>query len=642
MRRDEHYKRSPNCPFFALISQNPPPAKKGGRTKAARGSKASRLSIQSVATAVSDIPADVTSHPDDSIMTTTSIMSKKSTRGKKGAAPKGRKTRTKKDEAVEIHEDEPEMVDVPSAPPKPARGRKRVSDEMEDTATTNAEAPVTKKRAVGTKSSAAIETSPSPEDVEMPDAAPPANLAGKKNARSRKASQASIRSQASTASLRGKVTDDEELEHQLQADLDAPLTDDEHLMVDSDSERMKPQARGRPKKGTTTRKASAQKQKAQVEEYAMFDPSPPEHDEAAIEAEMKALESEVAEERAQPMENLEVPKKGRKAGTRKASKQTKKTKEPAPLSDAAPEPEPEPEAKHQVVEEATDKLEPVDDPDVSTGTVINKAAPRESIGKRGRGRPPKKSISSQPRQSHGASEVSLMKGPDAVSTELVVEIKSATARESLSAMKTATGKIASAKEQVTPAAPTLVAATPSPEPKHPAKALPSLPHSHARQPQPPATPRAHTKPSASAKQATLSPSQSPQSSDAENQPPSSKAGTNEPPKRVILAPVAATPVRASPSKRNVIAGLRSTTPWTAVDLDAMFSPGGGKENGIDRLLREGCELTSPEKRMTVEEWVFHNASQAEQKLKNECEAMVSSFESQGTKAMAVLEGLVTE
>ena len=480
----------------------------------------------------------------------------------------------------------------------------------------------------------------------MPDAVPPANPAGKKNANSRKASQASVRSQASTASLRAKMTEDEELERQLQADLDTPLTDDEHLMVDSDSERMKPPARGRPRKGTTTRKASAQKQKAQAEEYAMFDPAAPEHDEAAIEAEMKALESEVAEEPAQPMENLEVPKKGRKAGTRKASKQTKKTKEPAPLPDAVPEPEPElapePEVTHQVVAEATDKLEPTDDADLSTGTVVNKSAPRESIGKRGRGRPPKKSISSQPRQSHGASEVSLMAGPDASSTELVVEIKSATARESLSTMKTAPRKIATAQEQETPAAPTPVAATAAPEQKHPEKSLPSLPHAQTQQPQPPATPRAHTKPSASAKQATLSPSQSPQSSDAENQPPSSKTGTNEPPKRVILAPVAATPVRTSPSKRNVIAGLRSTTPWTAVDLDAMFSPGVGKENGIEKLLRQGGELTSPEKRMTVEEWIFHNASQAEQKLKNECEAMVSSFESQGTKAMAVLEGLVTE
>ncbi len=115
-----------------------------------------------------------------------------------------------------------------------------------------------------------------------------------------------------------------------------------------------------------------------------------------------------------------------------------------------------------------------------------------------------------------------------------------------------------------------------------------------------------------------------------------------PAKRVVLAPVAATPVRTSPSRRNVVAGLRSTTPWTAADLDMVFSPSGDKENGVDKLLRKGGELTSPEQRMTVEEWIFHNASQAEQKLKNECEAMVSSFEKQGTRAMAALEGLIVD
>jgi hypothetical protein len=46
--------------------------------------------------------------------------------------------------------------------------------------------------------------------------------------------------------------------------------------------------------------------------------------------------------------------------------------------------------------------------------------------------------------------------------------------------------------------------------------------------------------------------------------------------------------------------------------------------------------------MTVEEWVYHNAGQAEQKLKGECEAMVSAFEREGGRAMRVLEGLVVD
>jgi hypothetical protein len=114
---------------------------------------------------------------------------------------------------------------------------------------------------------------------------------------------------------------------------------------------------------------------------------------------------------------------------------------------------------------------------------------------------------------------------------------------------------------------------------------------------------------------------------------------------MALAPVAATPIRGSPSKRNVLAGLQSNTAWTPVDLDAVFgTPRSGvdKENGVDRFLRKGQELTSPEKRMTVEEWVYFNANEAEKMLKQECETMVSRFESEGTKAMNVLEGLVVD
>ena len=95
-----------------------------------------------------------------------------------------------------------------------------------------------------------------------------------------------------------------------------------------------------------------------------------------------------------------------------------------------------------------------------------------------------------------------------------------------------------------------------------------------------------------------------------------------------------------------MAGLQSTTAWTAVDIDAMLgTPGRGganKENGNERLIKKGKDLTSPEKQMTVEEWVYYNAGQAEKMLKQECEAMVSRFESEGARAMNVLEGLVVD
>lgn len=160
-----------------------------------------------------------------------------------------------------------------------------------------------------------------------------------------------------------------------------------------------------------------------------------------------------------------------------------------------------------------------------------------------------------------------------------------------------------------------------------------------RQAQAPSTPGYGPSPSASARQAGISPSQSPQSSDAENQPPSSKPAASVTTTRIALAPMSATPMRTSPSKRNIMSKLQSATPWKAVDLDAVFgSP--DKENA--GALRKGKDLTSPEKGMTVEEWVYHNAGEAERLLKDECEGMVSSFESEGGKGMGVLEGLIVE
>ncbi|KKY19306.1 putative at hook domain-containing protein [Diplodia seriata] len=129
----------------------------------------------------------------------------------------------------------------------------------------------------------------------------------------------------------------------------------------------------------------------------------------------------------------------------------------------------------------------------------------------------------------------------------------------------------------------------------------------------------------------------------------------------VSPPNASTP-QASPSKRsgNVIGGLSSTQPWETVDLENVFlqSPGTrrmlsdngeefGKENGgnwedlsLDEAVRKvRREMTGPEKKMTVEQWVQHQAEKGEQQLREQCERMVSVFETQGTKAMRALEGI---
>lgn len=80
-----------------------------------------------------------------------------------------------------------------------------------------------------------------------------------------------------------------------------------------------------------------------------------------------------------------------------------------------------------------------------------------------------------------------------------------------------------------------------------------------------------------------------------------------------------------------------------MDLESIFlgSPTPGKENHDSLEGMEGS-LTSPEKRMTVEEWIKYNASQGEEKLRNECERLVGRFESEGNRALKALEGIVCE
>lgn len=138
-------------------------------------------------------------------------------------------------------------------------------------------------------------------------------------------------------------------------------------------------------------------------------------------------------------------------------------------------------------------------------------------------------------------------------------------------------------------------------------------------------------PAPSARQPALSPSPSPQSSDAENQPPSSRANKG--------AAAGPTPARDM-ATRNILAGLQTTVPWTAASLEELLTVTADDEDGA--LLPDGRLLSTPEKAMTVEEWIYFNAGRAEERLRLECEAMVSRFEREGTRAMRTLEGLAVE
>ncbi|RKF54831.1 putative at hook domain-containing protein [Erysiphe neolycopersici] len=162
------------------------------------------------------------------------------------------------------------------------------------------------------------------------------------------------------------------------------------------------------------------------------------------------------------------------------------------------------------------------------------------------------------------------------------------------------------------------------------------------------------------------PQSSPPCSDAENKPPSLKHSISAknittPPatRRVVI--IDSTPIRSSPSKRHFFVGLQSDQTWKAVDPETIFwrSPTSNSNtsdianiknansdmiisgNPLEQAIQQGG-LTSMEEKMTVEEWIYHNAIIAEESLKRECERMVSKFEREGTRAIRVLEGVRCE
>ncbi|KAI7664430.1 hypothetical protein KC319_g7479, partial [Hortaea werneckii] len=158
---------------------------------------------------------------------------------------------------------------------------------------------------------------------------------------------------------------------------------------------------------------------------------------------------------------------------------------------------------------------------------------------------------------------------------------------------------------------------------------------------------------------------SPSGSDKENQPSSHAqqstavklqpmAPTLSPTKssRIPLAPgtpnrspakhVQLSPSKLSPSKH--FSRLSSTHPWNPIDLDAILmaspqQPTPGTLAG--RLADVAGALTSPEKKLSVEEWVRWRAERGEEELRRRCEEMVGSFEREGVRALESLGGIGT-
>ncbi|KAG6033620.1 hypothetical protein E4U19_006337 [Claviceps sp. Clav32 group G5] len=676
---DEHYSRSPNCSFFALLKQFGGVNKKSTRGKAARGSKASRLSTQSVATAASDLAsvADTTAEAEDSILTTTSVLSrgvkkpvgrkKKATTKKMGSKTSKKSQADEEGEGIDPEEDqggddEPDgELPVQPKPTRAARGKKRASDAVEDSVVFLSEAPASKRRAAASNDTIQMDSSTmSPEDNRSI-----VNPKAKSRTRGGSSAKSSLKSSASLASLRAApeyFADDDEIDRQLEADLDRFTTDDE-ITHDSESER-----RAREYKSNKAKLVASRSQ-----DYTMLDPEEVAIDDEALDEDLRQLQAEM--EISEPQQEVQVPKKGRKTGTtRKVSKPTKatganvptkakgKTKAPSPSHSPSPspslspspssspppdlDPEPEPESESESEMEQSLIGEEQDQSPVRSTSATTKT--RETTpsppAKKPRGRPAKSSASNTSNLADGRAQTGRGRPPKVpVARSSPPLDPPAPVSEQLDEFES---EIDIQGEEIDLGTTPDHRRSPPAATRHSTSPAPRVSRSRPSA-EPPSTPAHTISPAPSARrQPALSPSQSPQSSDAENQPPSSvPASTN--PGRVVLAPIVTTPVHNSPTRRNVLgAGLQSHNPWIAVDLDAVTATPGlrmtDKENVISGLLGQGPELTSPEKEMTVEEWIQFNAEEAEKKLKNECEALVMRFEREGTRAMNVLEGLPVE
>ena len=93
----------------------------------------------------------------------------------------------------------------------------------------------------------------------------------------------------------------------------------------------------------------------------------------------------------------------------------------------------------------------------------------------------------------------------------------------------------------------------------------------------------------------------------------------------------------------MLGAVQTTVPWSPIELEKVF---GSEREFEDRASQffdpKDGKLSSPELKMTVEEWVSYRGKRAEEFVKQECEQMVTDFEKKGMQALRAVEGLVAE
>lgn len=651
---EEHRRREPNCLFFALMDRYKSSRRKGGRGRASTASKASRLSTQSMQSTFSEAPSlmslgdagpglDV----EESLAIDTTISSdagkgrKKTTKGKK---------KTARQQSVEPSVSYPTLQDASIAPaddaiytvpveedyipfeeaPKPKRGRKP-KNTQDSTIIDDSTAELPTKSTRGRKK--AREPSP-PVRTSLDESQLQSEL-------QEAAEVASVQHDPPVKSARGVKRTSDGAEKDL-------------TVEDTTTEEPQP----KPKKATKGTKSKKSKK--------------------TVKDTQEELEESVAV--SQPDEK---PKRTRSKKTKKAEPEPEPELETEIAAEAEPGPEEIVEPEHVEQEE----LEPVPNGEPDTEAQPEQEAEDENYEIAETDQDPEEGLEDEIQQEEEYDQGNVDPGV-ALDVEMEQDndqVNGVPGEQDGSVLEAEFGQLeneeveedvvehevegeveAEEEEQDASLAPTPAPEEfePSPTPevkRHSGASRSSVRKSVARQQSPEVAKSVHSTPRSA---------ESPHLSDSENQPPSSTHApltaqktapamnvTNSAlqpkeiftsPTKTVRVPLAASTPNRSPSRRSPskFGKLTTSNPWEPVDLEAIFFPDSENENGdaddvFNKLLEVGGALTSPEKKMTVEEWIRSRAELGENKLKNECERMVMLFEKEGTRGLNALSGILT-
>ncbi|KGO76617.1 hypothetical protein PITC_091400 [Penicillium italicum] len=666
---DEHYRRSSDCSFF-VFAQPPGKKSKSTRAKKPRVSKASsRLSTQSVGPVSSEAPdMEMDDSMDHSI---TSQPTTKSKSTKKATKSKSKGTKTKKEESADVESQvEADIEEViqpePIKPKRAGRGKKRTSEDLKDEPTTSASQerelsqpaaePPAKRRATKTRSSSISRNyNYEHSDSAMADVEPvndptseEETSRGRKPTRKRasKARKVSDVPVASKAQSKTRAPRDSEIEAEIEAGLNADIPKPAEPEPEIEAELAEPRA---SKKTKSSKKSKAVAKIPEPTTHNQVEDASDREDRSDPHVEPVDDELEAPEP---PALKTKLAKGSKKKGTKKTkTEETKKSQSPEPQESLGYRGSDVRDDSFISVEIVSKQPEHVSEPEEPMAKAESKKSSK------------KKDATSTKEKKSKKSEKKAEQAP--VPEPPVGEHRVEPSVEEQDDEFETTDDLPDQLEVVNPpqepsSEPQSHRKTPSLPPKT-AKRYSDIPHEEhlaeslvqsQSSPQVAHEPRRNSKRSSRAVSPLPpahqnTPSLSPQSSDAENQPPSSRPSASRPPIQStpkhpeFRAPLAvSTP---SPSKRNANGGFGpSGHPWTPVDIDeVLFGETSDKENadlsGLFKGMKAG--LTSPEKKMTVQEWIAWNAKNGEERLKRECERLVGQFEKEGGRAMQRLEAI---